>query len=251
MMREQSNPTLFSRLKRGVSKHTVKGSLPVLFFGNFFGAKVATVGLNPSRCEYLDDDGAELSGAARRFESLQSLGAADRWQLTDDACEQAIDRMVRYFDPDAAAYWRWFRPLERVLSGFGVSLVERTATHLDLVQEPTDPVWSQIEDRRVREDLLNADLPFLKYQLSSFGIRDVLCASKTVGNHVKAILNVRVQSEGTAFGSRMKWWVGRAAVQGRELRVGGWNLPLARPHGLNAEGLVKLGRLLREQMSQT
>jgi hypothetical protein len=46
----------------------------VLFFGDLFTSSVATVGLNPSRLEYLDKHGKKLSGARRRFESITSMG---------------------------------------------------------------------------------------------------------------------------------------------------------------------------------
>jgi hypothetical protein len=39
------------RLRWGPWESSVPGSLPVLFFGDIFQAKAATVGLNPSRRE--------------------------------------------------------------------------------------------------------------------------------------------------------------------------------------------------------
>ena len=45
----------------------VPGSTPVLSFGNPWTASVATVGLNPSRREVVDVDGALLDDEQRRF----------------------------------------------------------------------------------------------------------------------------------------------------------------------------------------
>ena len=72
---------LYARLRRSPSRSTVRGALPVLFFGDIFTARVATVGLNPSDQEYLDSHGTELDGVKRRFETLASLGAGDRASL--------------------------------------------------------------------------------------------------------------------------------------------------------------------------
>ena len=87
---------LFARLRRPASVSSVASSLPVLFFGNIFEASVATVGLNPSDREYLDDRGAELRDDRRRFETLGSLGATDRMKLSEGQCSQAIMTMVNY-----------------------------------------------------------------------------------------------------------------------------------------------------------
>ncbi len=69
---------LYERLRRPPSPSSVHGSLPVLAFGDLFKAGIATVGLNPSRREFLDNHGRELDGPKRRFETLGSLGARDR-----------------------------------------------------------------------------------------------------------------------------------------------------------------------------
>jgi hypothetical protein len=54
----------------------VQGSTPVIAFGDARNAKVATLGLNPSRQEFLDQNGRELVGEMRRFETLRSVGVA-------------------------------------------------------------------------------------------------------------------------------------------------------------------------------
>jgi hypothetical protein len=50
-------PTLRERLRLERSESSVPRSLPVLFFGDALAAHVATVGLNPSKFEYLDRRG--------------------------------------------------------------------------------------------------------------------------------------------------------------------------------------------------
>ena len=136
---------VFERLRRAPCSHTVKNSLPVVAFGNIETARIATVGLNPSGREYLGADGSELDGKARRFESLTSLGCVSRADLTDDQCEAALKTMRGYFESSDTVY-SWFRSLERVLGGYGVSYRGGEVAHLDLVQEATDPTWSGLHE---------------------------------------------------------------------------------------------------------
>lgn len=119
------------------------GSLPVLFFGDAFAASIATVGINPSKQEYRLKKGEELTGSLRRFETLNSLDALSRDSLTDKQADTAIQRMRCYFNADCRVYG-WFSGLSRVVEGMGASFRDRSAVHLDLVQEATDPVWSQL-----------------------------------------------------------------------------------------------------------
>jgi len=167
---------LCERLRRSPSNYSVDGSLPVIAFGDLWKATVATVGLNPSLQEYLDKDGRELDGPKRRFETLKSLGAVSRDSLSDDQCERALETMRCYFQPEKPVY-AWFRGLDRVLKGMGFEYEAGTAAHLDLVQEATDPTWStlQSQDAQAIKSLKDSDLPFLKSQIESFGLKALLC----------------------------------------------------------------------------
>jgi len=216
----------------------------VLFFGDIFSAKVATVGLNPSDKEYTDPHGALLTGKAQRFATLTSLGASDRSSLSDEQCDEAVRWMQAYYDTGKPVY-RWFAPFERLLSGLGVSLGGRTAGHLDLVQEATSPTWSMLA-RDERDRLLAADLPFLEWQIGNFPLKAVICNGRTASDHVRRVLNVSIEETGVM--ARTKWWAGYAEVDGRRMGFAGWNVPLQRPTGLGAEGERRLGQLLRERL---
>jgi len=134
---------LYERLRADPIPSTVQGSLPVLFFGDPSASVIATIGINPSRQEYNSANGQELDGTQRRFETLHSLGASCRSSLDDNQANAAIKRMRQYFDPNQPVY-SWFSGLCRVVEGMGASFRDRSAAHLDLVQEATDPVWSQL-----------------------------------------------------------------------------------------------------------
>jgi hypothetical protein len=219
----------------------VPGTLPVLFFGDLPAAEVASIGLNPSHQEYLTKGGTPLAGAAQRFATLDSLGAEDRARLTEAQCDEAVEWMRAYYDEGKPVYGSWFNALSRVIEGFGASFRGRSAAHLDLVQESTSPVWSELPAGE-KEALLREDLRFLEWEIRAFPLSRVICTSKTVSVHLRRCFGVEMVEEGTL--ARIKWWVGRADVDGRQVGFAGWNYPLARATGLGAVGERELGELL-------
>src|SRR5260370_9718744 len=56
--------------------NVIPWSCPVPTFGDLSSARVATLGLNPSNREFVDQAGKELVGPSRRFHTLGSLGLA-------------------------------------------------------------------------------------------------------------------------------------------------------------------------------
>lgn len=234
-------PTLRQRLRLEGAGFSVRASLPVLFFGDALAARVATVGLNPSKFEHLDRHGELLTGPSQRFATTRSLGARSRAELSDGQTDEAIGLMRGYYDEGKPVYSSYFRHLTNVLAGIGASYRERTATHLDLVQEPTDPVWNGLEPSE-RSRLLERDLPFLIWQLENLPqLGAVICAGKTVGDRLQE--QVRVDVKETGAKERIRWWLGTAHVRQRDLPIGGWNYPLDRPTGLGTAGEIALGKM--------
>lgn len=244
-MADPQQSALRSRLRQPESASRVPGSLPVLFFGDLIRAEVASVGLNPSDQEYLSRAGVLLSGLAQRFAALESLAATDRASLSEAQCADAVDWMRNYYEPGRPIYGSWFNALTRVVEGFGASFHDRSAAHLDLVQESTSPVWSALPQDE-RQALLDRDLPFLEWLVRAFPLRAVICTGKTVSVNVRRQLGVVVEEEGTL--ELVKWWVGHADVEGRRVGFAGWNFPLVRPTGLGRAGETRLGELLAERL---
>jgi len=240
---------LHDRLRLPESASTVPGSLPVLFFGDLPMAKVATVSLNPSKREYQSAKGEELGGLERRFETLGSLGARDRSGLESWQCNRAISTMRGYFDPGRPVY-SWFNGLSRVLDGMGVPYWRRQAAHLDLVQEATDPTWSQLSAERPEEAraLLAEDRGFLRWQIETFPLQVLVCNGRSTFDAVSGLLGAEVVSSDKV--ARLTWSVAVGQARGRDVGVLGWNLPLARPTGLTSGGQVELGRLFRKHLMQ-
>lgn len=238
---------LYARLRQPPSPSSVPWSLPVLFFGDLLNAGVATVGLNPSDQEYLGRGGVELDGAARRFETLTSLDATDRSSLTDEQCDRAIQRMRTYYQLGKPIY-NWFRSLDRVTRAMGYRYEAGEVAHLDLAQEATNPTWSKLAQTSPTEfeTLRSADLPFLRWQFEAFPLHTVICNGRTVFNEVCRLIDGQVKGEGKL--QRITWYVGKATLAGRQVRLAGWNLPLARPTGLGATGEEELGQVLKSHL---
>ncbi len=119
-----------------------------------------------------------------------------------------------------------------------------SATHLDLVQEPTDPVWNSL-DPNERSTLLERDLPFLLWLLERLPhLESVICAGKTVSERLCTHVPVGVRKTGTM--KRIRWWVGTAHLERGDLPIGGWNYPLNQPTGLGTEGEKELGKVFKD-----
>jgi hypothetical protein len=163
----------------------VAGSTPVVSFGDPGTAEVATLGINPSRREFLDADGRLLDGSDRRLATTASIGSDRLDQLTDAQASMVITGCSSYFTRNP--YRHWFDPLDRLLrTGLGVSYYDGTACHLDLVQWATDPIWGKIGDAGVRAALLNDGLLHLAEQLRSGNLRLVLLNGRQVIDQVQA-----------------------------------------------------------------
>ncbi len=121
----------------------VLGSTPVLGFGNFMTATVATVGLNPSKKEFLDRRGALLVDQHRRLETLESLGLKHLSSALPLHEERIFNACIEYFNGSTA--YSWFNRFSPMLSKLQVSYKNGTACHLDFFQTATDPVCGNLK----------------------------------------------------------------------------------------------------------
>lgn len=162
----------------------VPRSTPVVAFGDPRTATVATLGINPSKLEFIEHSQL-LSGADRRLATLDSLGAQDLDQLTDEQVTAVIADCTAYFR--RRPYRRWFDPLDSLLqASTGSSYYDGTACHLDLVQWATDPTWASIGTLHVRRDLLDDGVPHLRAILAQSTLRVILLNGRQVLNQVTA-----------------------------------------------------------------
>lgn len=108
---------------------------------------------------------------------------------------------------------------------------------------------AQKDLRRVERALRDRDAEaagfFLQQAVEKF-LRSVVCNGRTVFEHVCRLVQGRVLATGRL--ARVPWYVGSGAIGARELALAGWNIPLARPTGLGAEGERELGQTLGAQL---
>ncbi len=207
----------------------------MLAFGNVRSARVATLGLNPSRLEFLDSQGAELTGSQRRLETLRTLGVASLADADDATINRIVSGCDRYFE--RVPYRRWFDQLEMVLAGLDASYYGGTACHLDLVQWATDPVWGELP-RSVCAEASERDWPFLREQLQQESIGTLLLNGRAVLDRsmlaMGASLKVVGQLEvGKARSELLVGWFG-------DVKAIGWSANLQSSFGISNEFRLRL-----------
>ncbi len=199
------------------------GALPHVVEGHVNEAVVATVGINPHGVWHRGD-----------YPPLSEGGAEKVWE-----------GKRRYFENNR---YRYFTVLEPILNACGASYgglyVSRKpdlACSMDVVQWPTDPLWSDL-DRRVQDRLIEDGRPFFEQVLrESPNIRLLLGNGKTVVRRLERIF-------GTRFEQRMYKSLGTSVFSGDLLgkRFIGWsqflsNSRMNRSQRADLAGLV--GRL--------
>lgn len=118
---------------------------PVIAFGDPRTARVATIGINPSAREFVEN-GRLLAGSARRLATLPSLGAERLDELTDAQAEEVLQECASYFSRNP--YRQWFDQLDGLIGvACDASYYAGSACHLDLVPWATDPVWGRVTHR--------------------------------------------------------------------------------------------------------
>jgi hypothetical protein len=217
----------------------VPGSTPVVAFGDVQKAEVATLGLNPSKLEFLDRDGNELTGADRRLETLSSLEEGDLSSASPDTIRRVFEGCNAYFQK--RPYRKWFDVLEKILRPLEVSYYRGTAyreaaCHLDLVQWATDPTWRNLGGA-LKKNLIEADLAFLQEQLSRIRIRLLLLNGSGAVNAYTRKFGCELTEKVILGMIGWKLFVGRTP-QGA--RVIGWNKNLQSSFGVKSEDIEAL-----------
>ena len=169
--------------------HIVLGSTPVTSFGNPHTSRIATLGINPSSREFLNETGNLLSGGEKRLTDFETLGKVDQLSLTRLEAERVITGCYGYFKT-GNHYPTWFNAMEKfALAPIGASYFGDLADtcHLDLVQWATNPVWDQIAESDIKATLLKSDKEFLHHQLTYYRFERLLLNGRTVINNFKKL----------------------------------------------------------------
>ena len=188
--------------------NVVFGSTPVVSFGDFTKAKVATVGINPSSLEFMDKSGSATSNhllpeGKKRLADAETLGLISDDPLDDDTAEyvmgssgaREIWEKCRDYFINPNPYWSWFSDLESVLTGLSVSYKDSTACHLDISPWATDPVFRDLTQEQ-RERLLLGESDFLEWQIAKSNIEIVVFNGAQVYESLNSLDGFRLQNLG-------------------------------------------------------
>lgn len=159
---------------------------PIPSFGNLKDAKLATIGLNPSNREFVDDAGRELNGIHRRFHTLNSLGL-EKWNQAENFhYDSIIDYCFNYFYRNP--YDNWFKKLDHIISGTSYSYYfpSGVACHLDLIPYATFSKWTDLPPTE-KDILLELSSDFLGLLLNYSKINVVVLNGQTVVDNLQKI----------------------------------------------------------------
>lgn len=232
------------------SSAVVPGSTPVVAFGDPATARAATLGINPSRSEFVDGQGRLLDGGQRRLATLGSLGAARLDELTDRQVGEVVADCAAYFGRNP--YRLWFDPLDQLLrAAAGASYYDGTACHLDLVQWATDPVWGQISEDRARRALMDDGVPHLRAQLAaSPEIGVVLCNGRQVIDQVQAAGLAGLDEAGVIRSGQVTCRLYSGTAGAGAARWIGWSANLQSSWGVSSELKRELAAWVAQTLSE-
>lgn len=181
---------------------------PIPSFGNLQSAKVATVGLNPSNKEFVDNAGNELDGVFRRFHTLKSLGLQQWKDAENDHYDLIIDYCFNYFQRNP--YDGWFKKLDYIISGSNVSYYfpSYDACHLDLIPFATFNKWTDLTSEE-KSILLDKSCEFLGIFLNASQIEVIVLNGQTVVDNIQQIATVEFKKT-----HKEEWTLPRKSSEG-------------------------------------
>jgi len=237
---------------------------PIPVFGDPSTCWLATVGINPSNREFLTASGEELRGAARRFHTLSSLGIANWSQTHAQHLAKMVEASARYFANNP--YDGWFKRLDRLLSGIGVSFYGDlpTACHLDLVPFATSERWATLPASD-RGFLLQSTTDIVANLVSESAVEVLILNGRTVVSYVEQLAGAEFRRrtipawalprqsanpvDGVAFTGLITSLSG--VRLDREIMVLGFNHNLQSSYGITREVLESIRRWLARNMSES
>lgn len=186
--------TLLAKLEepRVSDANVIRWSSPVPSFGDVARCRVATLGLNPSNREFVDDDGNELNGEARRFHTLRSFGIA-RWsEARRTHVRQIVESCRAYFTRNP--YDSWFKQLDHIISGTRASYYDSStsACHLDLIPFATACKWTGLT-REQRSILLEVSTDALAELLRDSPVRVLVLNGRSVVDQFEDMAAVKLE----------------------------------------------------------
>lgn len=169
-------------------------SCPVPSFGDLSRSRIATVGINPSNKEFVDDSNKELAGRDRRFHTLNSLGLTSWGDAGKEHCKKIALTCQKYFETNP--YDRWFRELDFLISGTDFSYYSPmfSACHLDLIPFATACKWAELSPSH-KQNLLAASGDALGRLVRESPVQVLILNGSSVVSRVQSICEVAFTSK--------------------------------------------------------
>lgn len=230
-----------------VENAVVARSTPIVSFGNFRIASVATLGINPSNREFEDQNKRLLIGQSQRLENLDSLNADSSKSLTDSQVCKLVSACDSYFEKNS---YSWFTPLEKVIKpGLGVSYFDKSACHLDLVQWSTSAKWQALSTQTKRK-FLDDGKSHLQNQLSRAQISTVVVNGISVWRELQSAGFGTPEKVGSLAFPNGKTTCQLLVLKYRGSTFLGWTSNLQSQRGANSNQFLKnLASWLKQQIS--
>jgi hypothetical protein len=188
--------TLIDRLDSPAISGTdvIRWGCPVPAFGDLSSSRVATLGLNPSNREFVDELGDELQGPFRRFHTLKSLGLASWLEVDARHLRLILESCRTYFLGNP--YDRWFKKLDPVVSGAKASFYGTScgACHLDLIPYATKRKWTELTARQ-QSSLLAVAADTLGLLLRDSPVRILILNGRSVVERFQDIAGICLERQ--------------------------------------------------------
>jgi hypothetical protein len=188
--------TLIDRLDSSAVSGTnvIPWGCPVPSFGDLPSSRVATLGLNPSNREFVDELGNELQGASRRFHTLRSLGLTSWSDVDARHLRMILESCSTYFLGNP--YDRWFKRLDQVVAGTRASYYNAShgACHLDLIPYATARKWTELSTQQ-RSSLLSVAGDTLGLLLRDSPVRILILNGRSVVEQFQQIADIYLERQ--------------------------------------------------------
>lgn len=148
----------------------VKGSIPIVFFGNVEKAEIATLSLNPSNKEF------KHKGKKRCVDRTE-LKVEDHQKLTREQSESVYQSLLLYFKVNP--YKTWFNPMNNLFEKKRLEYYNDKIVHLDISPWATSNKWNNLSPE-VRESII--DTSIIKNVIEKRGIKKLFINGKTTFN---------------------------------------------------------------------
>ena len=165
---------------------------PVVSFGDFTTARIATLGINPSSKEFLA--GKKLrSNQKKRLVDFETLRKKTESNLTPEEATEVWTGCKEYFS-GKNAYWSWFKHFDEILTRIDSGYRSGLSAHLDLSPWATSPIWNKMTLSQ-QSALVNHDQDFLTWQLKESPIRTIIFNGSSVRKALESTKGFHLQVE--------------------------------------------------------